>query len=72
MLRDTYHRPLKDLHISVTAQYNLRCTYGIPLAEYDWPEKSAILSFEEITPGFDSVAREIPLPTGDDKTGGAR
>ena len=49
MLRDTYHRPLKDLRISVTDRCNFRCTYCMPLAEYDWLEKSAILSFEEIT-----------------------
>ena len=49
MLRDTYQRPLKDLRISVTDRCNFRCTYCMPLAEYDWLEKSAILSFEEIT-----------------------
>lgn len=49
MLRDTYHRPLKDLRISVTDRCNFRCTYCMPLDEYEWLEKSAILSFEEIT-----------------------
>ena len=49
MLRDTYHRPLKDLRISVTDRCNFRCTYCMSLAEYDWLEKSEILSFEEIT-----------------------
>jgi cyclic pyranopterin phosphate synthase len=49
MLRDTYHRPLKDLRISVTDRCNFRCTYCMPLEEYAWLEKSEILSFEEIT-----------------------
>ena len=49
MLRDTYHRPLKDLRISVTDRCNFRCSYCMPLDEYEWLEKSEILSFEEIT-----------------------
>lgn len=49
MLRDTYKRPLKDLRISVTDRCNFRCTYCMPLDEYEWLEKSEVLSFEEIT-----------------------
>ncbi len=49
MLRDTYYRPLKDLRISVTDRCNFRCTYCMPLEEYEWLAKSEILSFEEIT-----------------------
>ncbi len=49
MLRDTYNRPIQDLRISVTDRCNFRCTYCMPLDEYEWLEKSAILSFEEIT-----------------------
>ena len=49
MLRDTYDRPLHDLRISVTDRCNFRCTYCMPLDEYEWLEKSAVLSFEEIT-----------------------
>ena len=49
MLRDTYNRPLKDLRISVTDRCNFRCTYCMPLDEYEWLEKSEVLSFEEIT-----------------------
>jgi cyclic pyranopterin phosphate synthase len=48
MLHDTYNRPLKDLRISVTDRCNFRCTYCMPLDEYEWLEKSEVLSFEEI------------------------
>ncbi len=48
MLRDTYNRPVRDLRISVTDRCNFRCTYCMPLDEYEWLEKSEILSFEEI------------------------
>jgi len=48
MLRDTYDRPVKDLRISVTDRCNFRCTYCMPLDEYEWLEKSEVLSFEEI------------------------
>lgn len=49
MLSDHYQRPLKDLRISVTDRCNFRCTYCMPLDEYEWLEKSEVLSFEEIT-----------------------
>ena len=49
MLRDTYNRPVRDLRISVTDRCNFRCTYCMPLDEYEWLEKKEILSFEEIT-----------------------
>jgi GTP 3',8-cyclase len=49
MLHDTYNRPVRDLRISVTDRCNFRCTYCMPLDEYEWLEKSEVLSFEEIT-----------------------
>ena len=49
MLRDAFHRPIKDLRISVTDRCNFRCTYCMPLDEYEWIEKKEILTFEEIT-----------------------
>ena len=48
MLTDTYNRPLKDLRISVTDRCNFRCTYCMPLDEYEWIDKKEILTFEEI------------------------
>src|SRR5258706_14367233 len=48
MVRDAYNRPLKDLRISVTDRCNFRCTYCMPLDEYEWIDKREILSFEEI------------------------
>ncbi len=47
-LGDTYHRPLKDLRISVTDRCNYRCQYCMPLDEYDWIDKAELLRFEEI------------------------
>ena len=49
MLLDTLQRPVKDLRISVTDRCNFRCTYCMPLDDYDWLAKSEVLTFEEIT-----------------------
>src|SRR5688572_16373549 len=49
MLVDTLQRPVKDLRISVTDRCNFRCTYCMPLDEYEWINKKEILTFEEIT-----------------------
>jgi len=49
MLRDRHGRALEDLRISVTDRCNFRCTYCMPLAEYEWLHRSKILTFEEIT-----------------------
>ena len=46
---DRFGRPVKDLRISVTDRCNYRCTYCMPLDEYDWLDKSEVLTFEEIT-----------------------
>ena len=46
---DSYHRPLRDIRISVTDRCNFRCTYCMPFDEYVWIDKQEILSFEEIT-----------------------
>jgi GTP 3',8-cyclase len=48
MVSDVYKRPLRDLRISVTDRCNFRCTYCMPLDEYEWIDKREILSFEEI------------------------
>lgn len=48
-LQDTLHRPVGDLRISVTDRCNFRCTYCMPLSEYEWIDRREILSFEEIT-----------------------
>src|SRR6266542_2157097 len=49
MLIDAYKRPIQDLRISVTDRCNFRCTYCMPLDEYEWIDKKEILTFEEIT-----------------------
>jgi GTP 3',8-cyclase len=49
MLTDSFNRPVKDLRISVTDRCNFRCTYCMPLDEYQWINKKEILTFEEIT-----------------------
>ena len=48
MLVDTHGRPLEDLRISVTDRCNFRCTYCMPLDQYDWISRDQILSYEEI------------------------
>ena len=49
MLADAYNRSVKDLRISVTDRCNFRCTYCMPLDQYEWISKKEILTFEEIT-----------------------
>jgi GTP 3',8-cyclase len=49
MLVDSLSRPVRDLRISVTDRCNFRCTYCMPLNEYEWINKREILTFEEIT-----------------------
>jgi len=39
---------MKDLRISVTDRCNFRCTYCMPLDQYEWIHKKEILTFEEI------------------------
>jgi cyclic pyranopterin phosphate synthase len=52
-LTDMWHRPLRDLRISVTDRCNFRCTYCMPKEVYDntyrYLPHADILSFEEIT-----------------------
>jgi cyclic pyranopterin phosphate synthase len=48
MVTDRFNRPLKDLRISVTDRCNFRCTYCMPMDEYEWIDKKEILTFEEI------------------------
>lgn len=48
MLQDLHHRPVGDLRISVTDRCNLRCTYCMPFAKYEWIERQEILTYEEI------------------------
>ena len=53
LLTDTLNRPLRDLRISVTDRCNFRCTYCMPKeifgSDYQFLERSQILTFEEIT-----------------------
>ena len=53
ILTDTLSRPLRDLRISVTDRCNFRCTYCMPKeifgSDYQFLERSQILTFEEIT-----------------------
>ncbi|MGV3626079.1 MAG: radical SAM protein, partial [Betaproteobacteria bacterium] len=50
--RDRLGRPLRDLRISITDRCNFRCVYCMPKeifgADYQFLERSALLSFEEI------------------------
>jgi GTP 3',8-cyclase len=48
MLRDAFNRPVKDLRVSVTDRCNFRCTYCMPLDEYQWIDKQELLTFPEI------------------------
>src|SRR5919197_3929804 len=51
-LRDTLHRPLRDLRISVTDRCTFRCTYCMPKEvfgrDFQFLPRSALLTFDEI------------------------
>ena len=47
-LKDTFHRPIRDLRISVTDRCNFRCSYCMPFDEYTWMQRDQVLSFEEM------------------------
>jgi GTP 3',8-cyclase len=47
-LADSFGRPLRSLRVSVTDRCNLRCRYCMPLEDYAWLPREALLSFEEI------------------------
>src|ERR1700709_108398 len=53
VLADARARPLRDLRISVTDRCNFRCVYCMPKEvfgkDYQFLERRALLSFEEIT-----------------------
>jgi cyclic pyranopterin phosphate synthase len=52
-LRDTHHRPLRDLRISVTDRCNFRCVYCMPKEKFGFDHPflphNQVLTFEEIT-----------------------
>ncbi|HTH64811.1 MAG TPA: GTP 3',8-cyclase MoaA [Gemmatimonadales bacterium] len=48
-MRDRLGRPLGSLRVSVTDRCNMRCSYCMPEAEYEWLPRAQILTFEEIT-----------------------
>jgi GTP 3',8-cyclase len=48
-VRDRLGRPLGSLRVSVTDRCNMRCSYCMPEAEYEWLPRAQILTFEEIT-----------------------
>ena len=48
-LADRLGRPLGSLRVSVTDRCNMRCSYCMPEAEYEWLPRAQILTFEEIT-----------------------
>jgi len=52
-LVDKFHRPLRDLRVSVTDRCNFRCVYCMPKSvfnkDYKFLPRAELLSFEEIT-----------------------
>ncbi|MBX3314053.1 MAG: GTP 3',8-cyclase MoaA [Actinobacteria bacterium] len=46
---DRLGRPLRDLRLSVTDRCNLRCTYCMPEADYEWLPRAELLDFDELT-----------------------
>lgn len=47
-LKDSYHRPIRDLRVSVTDRCNFRCFYCLPHGEPPIAPKEQMLSYEEI------------------------
>src|SRR4051812_48139367 len=52
-LEDTFHRPLRDLRVSITDRCNFRCVYCMPKEvygrDYAFLPRRDLLTFEEIT-----------------------
>lgn len=48
LLRDAYHRPIRDLRVSLTDRCNFRCFYCLPHGEPPIAPKEQMLSYEEI------------------------
>jgi cyclic pyranopterin phosphate synthase len=50
---DRFHRPMRDLRISITDRCNFRCVYCMPKSvfgrDYAFLDRDQLLSFEEIT-----------------------
>lgn len=49
MLKDSFGRHINNLRISVTDRCNFRCRYCMPEEGMVWMDKSALLTYEEIT-----------------------
>ena len=47
-LKDSYHRPIRDLRVSLTDRCNFRCFYCLPHGEPPIAPKEEMLSYEEI------------------------
>src|SRR5437870_228943 len=47
-LKDSYHRPIRDLRVSLTDRCNFRCFYCLPHGEPPIAPKQQMLSYEEI------------------------
>ena len=47
-LKDSYHRPIRDLRVSLTDRCNFRCFYCLPHGEPPVAPKEQMLSYEEI------------------------
>jgi GTP 3',8-cyclase len=68
LINDLFHRPLRNLRLSVTDRCNLRCEYCMPEDDYVWLPREDVLHFEEI-----SALVDVFLSLGVDKirlTGG--
>jgi len=48
VLQDSYHRPIRDLRVSLTDRCNFRCFYCLPHGEPPIAPKEQMLSYEEI------------------------
>jgi cyclic pyranopterin phosphate synthase len=48
ILKDSYHRPIRDLRVSLTDRCNFRCFYCLPHGEPPIAPKEQLLSYEEI------------------------
>src|SRR6266446_5325197 len=48
LLKDSYHRPIRDLRVSLTDRCNFRCFYCLPHGEPPIAPKEQMLSYEEI------------------------
>jgi len=58
-MEDRFGRPLRNLRLSVTDRFNLRCEYCMPEPDYVWLPREDLLRIEEMV-RYSASSRQPP------------